>query len=270
MRLAGILFGLIAATILASVFIGSRSGKAGAVSVLGSTSVQPFAEMLAQEFQKQRPDINVEVQGGGSTAGIEAIRSGITDIGTCSRELKPDETFRKVEIARDALAIVVHWSNPMTDLTRDRIRRIFNGQISDWREVGGADGPIRIITREEGSGTREAFMKLVMGGDRIARKALTQESNGAVKELVKHDPYAIGYMSLGLVHGEAKILAVDGVLPNRDTVLAKKYKLTRPFYFVLNERRAPGTDEFVKFVLSPAGQALLEGQGLVGVKEGDR
>ena len=175
--------------------------------------------------------------------------------------------------ALDGLAAVVHKSNPITGLTREQIRRIFCGDVSNWQEVGGDNRPIHLITREEGSGTREAFVKLVMeahGPDetigRISPRAMAQESNGAVRELVRHDRGAIGYMSLGLVNGELRILEVDGVYPTVQEVVNKRYPLVRPFLFVTKGVPPPDAQAFIDYVLSPAGQQLLQKEGLVGVR----
>jgi len=243
------------------------------VNVIGSTSIQPFAEMLSEEYHRTWPDRKVEIQGGGSTAGLQACAEGIAEIGMCSRALKAKEAelFHGITIALDGLAVVVHPSNGVGAMSRGQIRRIFSGQTTNWKDVGGADRPIRLITREEGSGTREAFVKLVMaakdnGADRvvrISRKALTQESNGAVKELVKHDPCAIGYMSLGLVGGELKMLAVDGVAPSPKEVAAGRYPLMRPFLFVVKGQPSGQSQDFIDFVLSASGQLILEKEGLV-------
>ncbi len=238
------------------------------VNIIGSTSIQPFAELLAEEFNRKSTAWYVEVQGGGSTAGIQALANGLADIGTCSRCLKKEECdeFRPVVIARDGLAIVVHPSNPVMGLSLSQLRRIFNGGISNWSEAGGADRPVRPITREEGSGTRESFMSLVMGKERVSRRALVQESNGAVKELVKGDPSAIGYMSLGLVGEDLKTLPVDGVEPTAANVAMGKYKLLRSFYFVLKGDPGPGAGEFIEFVLSEEGQGRLKAEGLTTVR----
>ena len=246
---------------------GCQRSRRGGVSVLGSTSVQPFAEMLAEDFDGRFTQYHVEVQGGGSTFGLQAAEDGIADIGTCSRELKESEAARflpPVVIAWDGLAIIVPHSNPIGGLTRQQAQDLFSGKITNWKEVGGADLPVRPITREEGSGTREAFVNLVMGKARISRKALTQESNGAVKELVVHDPCAVGYMSLGLVRGEAKILAIDGVMPSVQAVLQSTYKLRRPFLFVMKRPPNAAAQAYIDFVLSPEGQRALEKEGLVG------
>jgi phosphate transport system substrate-binding protein len=255
--------------------------RASAVNAVGSTSIQPFAEMLSQEFNKTHPECIVDVQGGGSTAGLQAADEGIAQIGMCSRLLKTEQPrdgekseaqkFAAVTIARDGLALVVHPSNRRDSRTIEQIRRMFaeGSGLDAWQNVGVAgapNGPIRLITREEGSGTREAFQKLVMGKARISRKALTQESNGAVKELVKHDPNAIGYMSLGLVHDELKILRIDGQVPTTASVKDGSYPLVRPFLFVTKGPPTPEAQRFIDYVLSPHGQRLLEAEGLVSAK----
>jgi len=261
---------LIGVLLLVVVFLGFGWGGGGqaAIDVVGSTSIQPFAEMLAQEFNRQHPEGLVEIQGGGSTAGLQAASNGIAGIGMCSRALKQEEAeqFTAVTIARDGLAVVVHPSNPVEDLSLAQVKAIFAGQAANWKEVGGQDRPVRIITREEGSGTREAFMKLVMGKGRISRKALTQESNGAVKELVKHDPCAIGYMSLGLVGGELKALRIGGVPAAEAEVQEGRYPLVRPFLFVTKGRPGAEAQRFIDYVLSAEGQRRLKEEGLVGAR----
>ncbi|MDQ1255849.1 MAG: Phosphate-binding protein [Candidatus Hydrogenedentes bacterium] len=260
---------LLAATIIAAAFAsGCSGGQSSAVNVVGSTSVQPFAELLAEEYARENPEENIEVQGGGSTAGLQAASNGLADIGMCSRALKPEEAeqFTGIVIARDGLAFVVNPANPVQSLTTDQLRGLFDGSIANWKEVGGDEGPVRPITREEGSGTRESFVKLVMGESRISRRALTQESNGAVKELVKGDPAAIGYMSLGLVGHDLKAVLVDGVEPTVQNVLAGGYHLTRPFLFVTKGTAVPGAQRFIDYVLSPVGQAALKTEGLVPIQ----
>ena len=262
-------YSIISACLVAIVLLaccGCGEDKGAAVNVVGSTSVQPFAEYLAQEYGKQ--GFQVEVQGGGSTAGLQAVTNGLADIGMCSRALKGEEAekYQGIVIARDGLAIVVNPANPIKDLTLAQLREIFSGKARNWKEFGGLDGPIRPISREEGSGTRESFVKLVMGKERIARAAITQESNGAVKELVKGDRAAIGYMSLGLVGTEVKTITVDGAKPTHEDVISGTYKLTRPFLFVLKGQASPEAQKFIDYVLSETGQKLLESEGLVRAK----
>lgn len=245
-----------------------RDGSTRAVNVVGSTSIQPFAELLAQEYGKKHPSRRVEVQGGGSTAGLQAVANGLADIGMCSRALTADEArlFKPIVIARDGLAVVINPANPVKELTIEQLRGLFSGRIKDWGTVGGKPGVVRPITREEGSGTRESFVHLVMGEEKIAPEALTQESNGAVKELVKGDPAAVGYMSLGLVGEELKDVSVDGTAPTAANVLADRYKLARPLLFVVKGTVRPDVREFIDFVLSPEGQKILESEGLIHAK----
>jgi len=240
----------------------------GTVNVIGSTSIQPFAEHLAQVYGKKHPGERVEVQGGGSTAGLQAVANGLAHIGTCSRSLSDEEArqFTPIVIARDGVAIVVNPANPVNNLTLEQLRGIFSGRFKNWKDVGGRDEAIRPITREEGSGTRESFVHLVMGPEKISREALVQESNGAVKELVKGNPAAIGYMSLGLVDKGLKPLNVDGVEPKTEHVLSGKYTLARPLLFVTKGPPTPKAQKFIDFVLSPEGQKMLEGEGLIRAK----
>jgi len=158
---------------------------------------------------------------------------------------------------------VVNLENPIVGLSLEQLRDVFAGRTTNWMEVGGRDGPIRPITREEGSGTRESFVRLVMKKERISRRAMTQESNGAVRELVKGDPATIGYMSLGLVGKELRAVVVGGAAPTVENVLAARYALVRPLLFVTRGAANPAAQAFVDFVLSTDGQKLLETEGLV-------
>ena len=186
----------------------------------------------------------------------------------CSRSLTAKEAlvFTSILIARDGLALVVNRENPVVKLSVEQVRALFAGRITNWNEVGGQEGPIRPITREEGSGTRESFVRLVMGSERIAGRALTQESNGAVKELVKGDPAAIGYMSLGLVGKELKPVAMDGIQPTVENVLAGRYHLVRPLLFVTKGTVNAAAQKFIDYVLSSHGQSLLASEGLVSLQ----
>ncbi|HUT32843.1 MAG TPA: phosphate ABC transporter substrate-binding protein [Planctomycetota bacterium] len=257
----------IALAVSALLCAGCGSDRGNAVHVVGSTSILPFAEMLAEEFNRNNADVRVEVQGGGSTAGIQAVTNGTAQIGTCSRSPKPEESgFTTITIARDGIAIVVHPSNKVNGLTREQIRDIFTGKIANWKEMGGEDKAITLVTREQGSGTHEAFTHLVMGDARFAASALTRKSSGAVNKLVESDPGAIGYMSLALVHGELKALTVDGVKANAEDVLNGTYPLVRPFLFVVKGTPSEAAQKFIDFVLSPPAQQILEKEGLVRAK----
>jgi phosphate transport system substrate-binding protein len=238
-----------------------------AVVAAGSTSVLPYAEILAQEYSKIRPEKVVEIQGGGSSAGILAIENGIAHIGMSSRNLKEHEVHLwRVEIAKDALAVILHPDNPVDNLTVEQLRGIYSAEITNWKDVGGPDAKIHIVTREEGSGTRSAFEDLVMGDIRITPKAIVQNFNGAIRQIIAGDPKAIGFISLGLVDvGEkpVKAASINGAAPTRENVLDSSYSLYRSFWFVCLEEPKGPVLEFIEFVFSPAGRLTLSNEGLV-------
>lgn len=247
---------------------GCRKDQQKSVHIIGSTSVMPFAEELGRDYEKAGSGRKVDVEGGGSTTGIQSIENGLADIGTCSRELTPEEAgkYKQVVIARDGLAVVVHHDNPVSALTTEQIRGLFSGQIQNWKEVGGNDAKVVPITREEGSGTRDCFTHLIMGKEPIAREALTQESTGAVKALIKSNVSAIGYVSLGLVGSDLKMLKVDEEEATVANVMSGKYKLARPFLFVTKGDPKPEAKAFIDFVLSEESQKKLESEGLIRAK----
>jgi phosphate transport system substrate-binding protein len=245
--------------------IGCQRSRAG-ITVAGSTSVEPFAGLLAEEYMSRHPESHIYVQGGGSTAGIEAVITRAAKIGMSSRNLIGEERkLYAVTIAKDAIAIILHPQNPIQDLSLDQIREVFSGKIRDWKELGGPHHPIVLVTREEGSGTREAFQKFVMGKEDISLEALVQDSNGAVRQVVASNPNAIGYISLGLVNNQIKALKISGVEPNLTDIENGKYTLVRPFLFVFNEEPVGEAKSFLEFVLSPLAQKMLFKEGLVPV-----
>jgi phosphate transport system substrate-binding protein len=253
--------------LISSQIVGCQRSKAG-ITVAGSTSVEPFAELLAEEYMAHRPQSHIYVQGGGSTAGIEAAITRAANIGTSSRNLIGDEKkLYAVTIAKDAIAVIVHPTSPLDNLPINKVRGIFCGKIANWKELGGANHPIDIVTREEGSGTRESFQKFVMRKEDISLGALVQDSNGAVRQVISSDPNAIGYISLGLVNKQVKALRISGVQPNLTNVNNGKYTLVRPFLFVFDGEPAGEAKSFLEFVLSPPAQKLLLKEGLVPVVE---
>ena len=246
-----------------------RKEAKNAMCIAGSTSVQPFAEKLAEIYMRDHPQVRIDVQGGGSSAGVFAAEHGAADLGASSRELiGPEKQLQEIPIAYDGIAVVVNKQNPLANLSLKQIRQIFQGEITDWGQFHLAPHPIHIITREEGSGTRNAFEEMVMGKHaEITPDALVQDSNGSVRELVADDPHAIGYISMGLVDARVKALSVDDVAPTRENVKNRSYRLVRRFLLVARQIK-PGTcQDFINFILSAQGQSLLESEGLVGVED---
>lgn len=250
--------------LLLPLLAGCSRGGAG-ITVAGSTSVQPFAEMLAEEYSREHPGTAVNVQGGGSSAGIQAALTGAAAIGMSSRELKPkeEEKLEPIVIALDAIAVIVHPSNQLAELSIEQTRAIFVGQARSWRQFGGSDHEITVVSREEGSGTRGSFQELVMGEEDVYPGAIVQDSNGAVRQVVSDDPNAIGYISLGLVDEQVKPIRVEGVAASVDSARSGEYELVRPFLYVLTGEPGPEAKAFIDYTLSPEGQDLLAGEGLV-------
>jgi phosphate transport system substrate-binding protein len=238
----------------------------GGLTVAGSTSVQPFAEVLAEEYMVGHSQEKIYVQGGGSSAGIQAVRTEAAQVGMSSRALMPEEhDLIGVPIAYDAIAIIVHPSNPLTNLSIEQIKRIFSRQTTNWREAGGRSHPITLVTREEGSGTRESFQHLIMGKTEISLAALVQDSNGAIRQVVADDPNAVGYISLGLVNNRVKAPKIDGIEANVENIKKHRYKFVRPFLFVFKASPQGLAKNFLEYILSPEGQKLLVQEGLVSV-----
>lgn len=242
--------------------------RRGGIIIAGSTSVQPFIEKVAEHFMERHPEIKINVQGGGSTAGIQATFNRTCEIGTSSRNLRVDERGLKVIlIAVDGIAVIVHNNNPVTDLSAEEIRGIFSGRIKNWKELGGEDEEIIPVTREEGSGTRGAFEDMVMGDVAISDACLVQDSNGAVREIIATTPQGIGYISVGLVDKREKAIAINGVRSTLANLITGRYRFTRPFLLLFIEEPQGDVKKFIDYVLSEEGQGILKADGLIPARE---
>ncbi|MEN3003435.1 phosphate ABC transporter substrate-binding protein [Dehalobacterium formicoaceticum] len=240
---------------------GEQTGAlSGRLQLAGSTSVQPLAEELAAAFMEKNPDVKIDVQGGGSSAGVKAAADGVADLGMASRELKDEEktSVQATVIAKDGIAVVVNTGNAVSDLTMDQVKGIFSGEISNWDQVGGASAPIVVINREEGSGTRGAFEELVLGEEvKFIESAAIQNSTGAVRTAVSSDANAIGYISMGSLDDSVKALKVDGVDATEDNVIAGTYKISRPFNFLSKGEPTELAKTFIDWILSAEGQEVV-------------
>lgn len=237
------------------------------LNITGSTSVAPFIEHLAEIYQQEHEGVTLNVQSLGSTAGVRAAIDGVAEIAMSSRNLDAAEAelLEQVVVARDALAVIVHPSNPLVNLEQAQVQAIFSGEVTSWAAFGGADKPIVLVVREAGSGTFGAFEELVMQGVPITPAALRQGSNGAIRQIVAEDPNAIGYISLGIVDSTVKAVAINGVEPSVAEVEAGNYTFVRPFLFVWQKDRPMSAlaTQFLEYTLGPAGQAELTRLGLV-------
>lgn len=232
------------------------SGKGTAenrVIVTGSTTIQPIAEVAAEEYMAANPDTAILVSGVGSSAGIENVSNGTSDIGTSSRELKDEEKdlgLTDTPIAYDAIAIIVNPSNPVTNLTKAQAKDIFQGTITNWKEVGGPDLEIGIVNRDEASGTREAFAKIVLNKERFDPNAVILPGTGQVRSVVAQAPSAVGYISLGFVTDDVKAIAVDGVEASEATVISGEYPVQRLLHFFTVGEPKGLAKKYIEYVLS--------------------
>lgn len=250
----------------------------GTVVTAGSTSVQPLSEELAAAFMDANSGITVEVQGGGSGQGIKAIQEKIADLGALSREVKDEEktsVTKEYVIAKDGVAVIVNPASKVENLTLEQIQKIYTGQVKNWKEVGGEDAPIVVVSREEGSGTRGAFTEITKVAtkdaagqevDNTTKDALVQGSTGAVMQTVATTPNTIGYVSLGSLADTVKAVKVENVAPSTETVLSGEYKISRPFLYVAGGELSAAAQKYVDFVLSAEGQKVVEENGFIPVQ----
>jgi len=243
------------------------------ISVAGSTTVQPLAELFAEAFTAQNPNVEIDVQGGGSSVGVKSAGEGTADVGNASREIKDSELeeFPNLvihTIARDGIAVAVHPDVEVDGLTKDEARAIFAGEITNWSEVGGPDKPITVISREEGSGTRGAFEEMVMGkeGPPIVDTALLFPSNGAVRTAVSTTPDSIGFLSFGYLDESVKALAIDGVEATEANAASGEYPVVRPLNMLTDGEPSGVVKEWLDFILSDEGQAIVVEEGYLAVK----
>jgi phosphate transport system substrate-binding protein len=232
--------------------------------------VGPYAEELASAFdEKNSGKTSVDVSQVGSTAGINSVIDGTASVGMSSRELTAAEIakgLKTYEIAIDGIAIIVNKDNPVSNLSTAQIRDIFAGNITNWKQVGGNDAEIFVVTREPGSGTRGAFEELVMQKKaNITTSAITQGSTGSVTTYIETNKKAIGYVSYGSLKDTVKAVQVDCVAPTTQAIKDKSYKVQRPFLFVTKGEPAGLAKAFIDFTMSTEGQAILAKHNLVTI-----
>jgi phosphate transport system substrate-binding protein len=238
-----------------------------AITVAGSTAFQPFAEKLADEFMAQRTGVAITVQGGGSAVGIQSALSGVAQIGMADLVQLPPEAkeLTSIVVARDGIAIIINPANPIKDLSTAKMREIFEGKIDNWKDMGGPDKPITVVSREAGSGTRMSFEQLI-GGIQLTRNAIIQDSSGTIRETVANDANAIGYLTHGVINQKVKAVTVDGGECTTEAILTGRYKLVRPVYFLTKGPASATAKEFIDYVLSSEGQEIIKKSGLIPAK----
>jgi phosphate transport system substrate-binding protein len=261
---------LILLTVLLAVqvlMLNACGEPAAIITVGGSTTVQPLAEKLAAMYTKDNPKVSIVIQGGGSGAGITGVSKSEFDVGMSSRELTfEDPKLIKHILGKDAIAIITNKSNTLSNLSKDQVRNIFAGKITNWNELGGPAKSIHVISREAGSGTRTSFEDMVMNKNPITTNAASQNSNSAVKDAVSADELSIGYLSLGQLDKAVKELDVNGISCSTENAINGKYPIVRPLYFLTRSEPEGLVKKFIDYCQSSKGKTVIVEAGYISVQ----
>lgn len=228
--------------------------------VTGSTTLLPIAEIAGEMFHEKWPEYRVLVSGLGSSAGIDSVSKGSSDVGTSSRDLKESEEdlgLYDTPVAIDAIAVIVNPQNPVDSLSTEEIQALFSGQIENWSELGGDDYDIGLVNRDEASGTREAFSKIAMQGKPFDSRAAVLPGTGQVRSVVAEARGAVGYISLGFVTDEVKVVSINGIEPSTQTVIDGTYPIQRTLHFFTVGEPEGLAAQYTAFVLSEEVQETI-------------
>jgi phosphate transport system substrate-binding protein len=254
------------------------TGQKQTIKISGSTTVLPIVQKAADQYMATHPDADIQVSGGGSGVGIQAIGAKTVDIGMSSREVTKDEMsknpgFVVTSVAQDGIAIVVNPANTIPYITLDQAKNIYLGKITKWTEIGGAGVPntnnqIVVIGRDSASGTRTYFDETILAKATPTSKMLEKNSNGAVLQTVAQTPGSVGYISIGFVSKDVKALPVwynaNKILPaSLDNVKTKTYPVSRDLYVITNGQPSGLAGDFIKYILSSDGQKIVADEGYV-------
>lgn len=249
---------------------GSSNSSKYTLAISGSTSVGPLAEKLADKYEEQT-EINIEVNQIGSSAGITNATNGVSEIGMSSRDLKEEEKANGLTesiIAYDGIVVVTHPSNKVKNLTMEQVKQIFTGKVTNWKELGGDDMEIVVVSREDGSGSRDAFQEIVgYKSSELVRSAIVASGNGNIKTTVAMNKHAVGFISFEYIDDSISTIDINGVEATAENVLLHKYSLSRPFLFVYKkENLSDEGQRFIDYILSPEGQEIVSEAGVIPLK----
>ena len=259
--------------IIAAALLLAGFATASAQKIKGSDTVLPLSQKEAEEYMKVNPSATVTVTGGGSGVGISALMEGTTDIAQASRRMKFDEKqkiqkegdkVKETVVAYDALAVVVHPSNPVTNLTREQLEGIFTGRITNWKEVGGPDENIVLVTRPTSSGTRATFQKYALdGNEEASNTSMETDDSGVLLQNVKDTKGAIGYVALSYLTGDAGVatVAIDGAEPTLENTYAGKYPVWTFEHMYTKGEPDEVVSAFLDYIMSDEYGAKMESLG---------
>ncbi|TXF37651.1 phosphate ABC transporter substrate-binding protein [Collinsella sp. BA40] len=250
----------------------STTVSTGSITVAGSTTCLPIAEVAAESYTEQT-GVSVLVSGLGSSAGIEAVSNDTADIATSSRGLNAQEQdlgLTTIPIAHDGIAVIVNPDNPVQNLSVDQLRAIYAGEVTNWSEVGGEDLPIQLVNRDEASGTREAFKSIIMDGAPFDRRAAVLSGTGQVRDVVSRTRGAIGYISMGFVESkyaqtQVRAISVNHVEPSEKTVASGGYPISRDLYFFTKGEPSDEAQGYIEYVLSDEMDDQIREAGFIPV-----
>ncbi|HOQ75080.1 MAG TPA: phosphate ABC transporter substrate-binding protein [Thermoclostridium sp.] len=257
---------IITALLLGTVFIlaACRGDPAIKIAIEGSTSMQKMMQEMADAYMDSHTHITAEYTGSGSSSGIRAVISGTADIGAVSRVVSEEELsqgLQAIHIAWDAIAVIIHPSNSVQDLTSEQVARIYKKEITNWSEVGGPDAGIVVVTRDPASGTREAFDSLFGIRDKVQADQEAAKT-GETLIAVAQNPNAVGYVSLSYVRKGVKAISIDGIEPSAENVLKGSYEIRRPLIIVTSVYPDDIVQDFIGFMLSEDGKVIIEREAI--------
>ena len=264
--------------ILGALFTGCGGAKESKViQAKGSDTILNVTQGIAEEFMQKNPKAKVAVTGGGSGVGISALLNKTTDIAMASRSMKQSEIDKakelgigveEVVLGFDGITLIVNQNNQVKGLDSVTLGKIFRGEITNWKEVGGDDAKIVALSRDSSSGTHEFFKEhVIRGGEKnnleYGPETLYMPSNEAIKQEVKSNKYAIGYIGMGYMDDSVHSLAIDGIAPSKENVSNKTYPIAREVYWYVPSERTGTMKELVDFAISADGQSVVESEGFI-------
>lgn len=253
---------------------GSADGESGdkvTIAVSGSTSMEDVMGKISEAYENENKNVSIEINAVGSSAGIKDTLNGVAEIGMSSRDLKDEEVSEGAEgtpVAYDGIAVILNPANKVSNLTLDQLKEIYTGKITNWKEVGGSDAPIVVVSREDGSGTRDAFQEIVgyESSELIADATIT-DASGNLKTTVSQNENAIGFVSFSYVDDTVSAVDIEGVKPEAELAKNGTYKLSRPFLVVTKkDTLTENGQKLIDFILSEEGQKIVEEDKLITVK----
>lgn len=243
------------------------TGQKGTLDIAGGTAHIPVMKGAAQNIMEANPDIRITVAGGGSGVGVQQVGEGLVQIGNTGRALKDAEIekygLKSFPFAIDGVAVAVNPANTVGALSKEQLKKVFAGEIANWKELGGADAAISVYVREDGSGTRETFEDRAVDKAPASDKSNVVSSNGAMKTAVAQDKNAIGYVGIGHLDDSVKGVAIDGMVPTQQNARDGSYTVTRLLY--MNTKGEPEglTRAFIEYIYTPDGQAIVAKSGYI-------